>query len=162
VSDQPCIGCQFGPFTGHTRDPLCPAHGAHRTRVVVRVPKHNLDIPEAKLQEITLAHVNRIPGVRVWRMNTGGAKTPTGFVHYGEPGQGDLAGLMAPSGRRLEIELKAKRGRLRDAQRDYGARIAEYGGLYIVARSLIESVRPICDALGYVCEEFDPLAERAA
>jgi hypothetical protein len=113
----------------------------------IKIPEHNLDIPESKIQEIVLAHVNRIPGVEVWRMNTGGARTATGFVRYGEPGQADLAGLMAPTGRRLEIELKAKRGKLRDTQEEYRERIERCGGLYIVARSLPQAMIPICDFL---------------
>jgi len=115
---------------------------------VIVIPRHALDIPEAQIQQIVLAHVNQIPGVEVWRMNTGGARTSTGFVHYGEKGQADLAGLMAPSGRRLEIELKAARGNMRKDQIAYRARIERLGGLYIVARTIEQAVVPICKFLG--------------
>jgi len=121
----------------------------------IRIPRHNVDIPEAKLQEITLAHANRIPGVKVWRMNTGAAEIGGSWVKFGEEGQADLAGLMAPSGRRLEIELKAKRGRLRAKQAEYGEMIEKHGGLYIVARTLSQALIPICEALGLPYEEYD-------
>jgi len=115
----------------------------------IDIPEHNLDIPEAKLQEITLAHVNKIPGVEVWRMNTGGAYDASGrYVQYGETGQADLAGCIAPMGRRLEIELKAKRGRMRKAQIEYRERLVRLGALYVVARSLRDSMVPICEFLG--------------
>lgn len=128
---------------------------------MIIIPTHNLDIAEAKLQEIVLAHVNKIEGVEVWRMNTGAARTRTGFVRYGEPGQADLAGLMAPSGRRLEIELKAKAGKLRSTQIEYRDRIVRKGGLYIEARTLAQAMIPICDFLGLAYEIDDVYARRA-
>lgn len=114
----------------------------------VIIPSHNPDIPEAMLQKIVLAHINQIPGVEVWRMNTGGAYVRGTWVSFGREGQADLAGLMAPSGRRLEIELKAKTGRQRDAQRTYQAMIERHGGLYILARTLREAMVPVCEFLG--------------
>jgi hypothetical protein len=114
----------------------------------VIIPSHNPDIPEAMLQKIVLAHVNQIPGVEVWRMNTGGAYVRGAWVSFGREGQADLAGLMAPSGRRLEIELKTKTGRQRDAQRTYQEMIERHGGLYILARTLREAMVPVCEFLG--------------
>lgn len=100
------------------------------------------------LQKIVLAHVNLIPGVEVWRMNTGGAYQAGRYVEYGEPGQGDLAGAIAPSGRRLEIELKQLRGRQRKTQIAYQSRMERLGALYIVARTLAGAMIPICEFLG--------------
>ena len=115
---------------------------------MIVIPWHNEDIPEALLQSMVKAHVNQIPGVEVWRMNTGGAYQGRQYIAYGEPGQADLAGLMAPNGRRLEIELKTPTGRLRATQRAYRERIERLGGLYVVARSLRQAMEPICDAIG--------------
>ena len=114
----------------------------------IEIPDHNREIPESKIQEIVKAHVNLIPGVDVWRMNTGGAYDQVGrYVQYGVPGQADLSGAIAPMGRRLEIELKALRGRLRKAQIEYRARMEKLGALYIVARSIPDAMIPICEFL---------------
>lgn len=115
---------------------------------MIVIPWHNENIPEAMLQSMVLAHVNQLPGVEVWRMNTGGAYQGKRYIAYGEPGQADLAGLMGPSGRRLEIELKTPKGAVHKTQRAYRERIERLGGLYIVARSLGQAMIPICDALG--------------
>lgn len=117
---------------------------------MIEIPEHNLEIPEAKLQEITLSHVNKIPGVSVWRMNVGSARDKFGhFVEYGRKGQADLAGAIAPSGRRLEIELKKFRtGRMGDAQKQYRDEMIALGVLYVEARCLRDSMVPICEFLG--------------
>jgi hypothetical protein len=45
-------------------------------RVIVFPRQRMTEIPEAMIQKIVLAQVNRIPGVRLWRMNTGKARMP--------------------------------------------------------------------------------------
>lgn len=126
----------------------CDMWGDHTHSIPIAIPDHNPDIPEAMLQKIVLAHVNLIPGVEVWRMNTGGAYHGSQYVQYGEPGQGDVAGAIAPSGRRLEIELKKLRGRQRKTQIEYQARMERLGVLYIVARTLPQAMIPVCEFLG--------------
>lgn len=107
------------------------------------------NIPEAMIQKIVLAHVNRIPGVKVWRMNTGSAQMRNGqWVDFGYPGQADLAGIFGPHGRRIEIELKSQKGRARESQVAYREMIESFGGVYLVARSLEAAVVPVCKILG--------------
>lgn len=55
------------------------------------------------------------------------------------PGVADLA-FVLPGGRAAFIELKAQRGRMSPAQREFGERVIAAGGDYAVCRSL-EDVR---------------------
>lgn len=76
------------------------------------------------------------PDVRIWRANVLVAKDARGrVVRAGITGQADISGLLAPNGRRLEIECKAPHGRQTDAQRNWQSMIQSLGGLYVLARS---------------------------
>jgi len=95
--------------------------------------------------------------LRIWRANTGmgwfkngepARKTDPGAypVRFGTPGQGDISGLVLPSGRRLEIECKAKTGQSAD-QKSFQRMIEGFGGLYVLARSIDDVDRALM-ALG--------------
>lgn len=117
---------------------------------MIIIPKHNLDIPEAVLQKMLLAHVNQIPGVWVHRVNVGRAQMGGRWVRFGEAGQADISGIMKlPSGigMRLEIECKSRKGKQKKEQREWQDMIESHGGLYILARSLYDAMLPICEAL---------------
>lgn len=116
---------------------------------MIVIPSHNPDIPEAVLQQLVLARVNQIPGVKVWRFNVGAFRDPKSgrLYKFGVPGQADVGGIMEPGGRRLEIELKSRDGRQSADQKLWQADIERYGGLYILARTLREAMVPICEAL---------------
>jgi hypothetical protein len=85
--------------------------------------------------------------LRIWRANTGAAEVHGRFVRFGVKGQADLSGLLR-SGRRVEIETKAPDGRLSPAQRAFGAMVTEYGGLYLVVRSVAELLTALDNAAG--------------
>jgi len=77
------------------------------------------------------------PAVRIWRNNTGAARAVGGrVIRFGLLGQGDLSGLVMPTGRRLEIECKSPDGRQRPEQKRFQAMIERFGGLYVLARSV--------------------------
>lgn len=96
---------------------------------------------EADIQQAILIEFGSRPGLRIWRSNAGAARTRTGaLVRFGVPGQADLSGIIAPHGRRLEIEVKSATGRQSDQQRKFQEMIESMGGIYILARSL-EDVR---------------------
>ena len=110
------------------------------------------------LHDVSLAVV-KIPGVRLWRANTGAGYPAsrvgmavralwkgdaraaleilnhTRPVHYGVTGQADLSGIVGPEGWRLEIECKTEKGKQREEQRRYQAMIGEHGGIYLLARN---------------------------
>lgn len=56
-------------------------------------------------------------------------------MRFGTPGQADISGILAPSGRRIEIECKSATGRQSEQQRRFQAMIEKHGGLYVLARS---------------------------
>lgn len=94
------------------------------------------------VQQILLAF-GSLPTLRIWRVNTGAVKTADRFIRYGIPGMADISGILAPSGRRIEIECKAATGRQSEAQRNWQAMIEKHGGLYILARSVDDVARAL-------------------
>lgn len=108
---------------------------------------HRPDLPEATLQRLILARLNALPGVHVWRSNTGAARGPDGrLIRFGVAGQADITGLL-PGGRRLEVEVKTRTGRVRPEQRQFQDLITAHGGLYILARSLDDALTPVLACL---------------
>lgn len=78
------------------------------------------------------------PRLRFWRNNRGKAQIKGRWVNFGIDGQGDYSGLIAPEGRRLEIETKREDGQQREAQIKFQAMIEAAGGVYVLAHSLKE------------------------
>ncbi len=120
---------------------------------------------------IILAVAAEFPDTVVWRSNVGRGISP-GIVQkcltllrqgriaeaigilrwppsitFGVPGQADISGILAPSGRRLEIEVKAGRDRLSEQQKKFAAMIRRAGGVYIEARSAEDAVDGIRSAV---------------
>jgi len=106
-------------------------------------------VTESQLVKIILAHLSKIPGVFAWRQNTGAVRTATGMVRFGIPGQADITGVV--SGKRFEIECKSDRGKVSDAQRQFGLRMIECGGLYVVAYVPSDAIAPVCALAGVPC-----------
>lgn len=63
-------------------------------------------------------------------------------IHYGILGGGDISGILR-GGRRVEIEVKTGTGKQRESQLRFQQMIEEYGGLYILARSVQDAVTEI-------------------
>lgn len=91
---------------------------------------------EHQIQNEILAEFGARKDMRIWRQNTGAALTKNGMVRFGVPGQADITGLLIPSGRRIEIEVKDAKGRQRESQIKFQAMIEKSGGIYILARSV--------------------------
>ena len=88
------------------------------------------------------------PDVRLWRQGVGMARTESGTVmRFGEPGQADLSGIVAPWGIRLEVEVKRPGEKPTDAQARWGRMIERFGGIYIVARSAEDAVAQLTAAI---------------
>jgi len=104
-------------------------------------------VSEAQVQFQILSLWGAHPRLRIARMNTGAAVLKGRFVRFGVPGTADIVGLIAPTGRMLQIECKAARGKQRDAQLVMQRVVTAMGGLYIVARR-IEDVDEALAALG--------------
>lgn len=102
--------------------------------------------PETVIQNQILLALGAMPGVRVWRNQVGLFYTADGRpIRVGVVGAADISGLLAPHGRRLEIEVKTPTGRQRPEQRKYQAMIESLGGLYIVARCVEDALSPILE-----------------
>lgn len=114
-------------------------------------PKHHHDTKpkharnEKQIQDAILRHFGKRPDMRLWRQNTGvGFYSGGRVVRYGRVGAADLTGLLA-GGRRIEIEVKGPTGRLTPQQCKYGKEIEQYGGIYIVARSIEDVYRGLSE-----------------
>lgn len=101
--------------------------------------------PESVVQGAILKAYANHPRIVLWRQNTGAARIGKRFVRFGLPGQADLQGVIAPSGRALFIECKSARGVQSDAQKTFQRFVEKHGGLYVLARTLDEVVA----ALGF-------------
>lgn len=91
---------------------------------------------EAHLQAAILIAWGSHPRLRIARVNTGAAMLNGRLVKFGVPGTGDLVGLIAPTGRMLQIEVKTAKGKQREAQTRMQRIVTQFGGLYVVARSV--------------------------
>ncbi len=106
---------------------------------------------EKTIQKNILAALRATPWIYAWRNNVGNARTLDGKRRYrfGLAGSADITGILAPDGRRLEIEVKRPGlGQLRPAQVRFGQRILDMGGIYIVATS-VEDVFEQLRGYGY-------------
>ena len=125
---------------------------------------------EAELQRAVIVALSKDPCVRLWRQNVGvavplhqlrlwlarrgylpmSAPMPGDLhpVRYCVPGAGDLSGLVGPTGRRLELEVKAPDGRPRVSteQRNFGEMVGSLGGVWGVVQSLEEALEAVAEA----------------
>lgn len=89
------------------------------------------------------------PRVHLARAFTGGLDVGHKFLSIGEVGQADLrGGLIIEIGTlrlelRLEVEVKMKKGRVRDDQSTRQAAVTARGGVYIIARSPEDAVEQL-------------------
>ena len=106
-----------------------------------------MNVSESQLQKQVLAHLTQlVPHAFFWRSNTGAAKTASGFVRFGLPGQSDVMGCA--NGLMIAIELKTERGRQSAEQKAFQHRIEAAGGRYVLARTLDEALAPVIAVLG--------------
>lgn len=118
-------------------------------------------------RRILLEIPRAFPGSRLWRANCGAAVpysvvrealrliaqgkiqdavqylTRQRPVTFGIPGQGDTSGLVAPTGRRLEIEIKTSNDRMSPEQMTFCEMVRRTGGIYVEARSVEEAVEAV-------------------
>ena len=120
---------------------------------------------EKQIQQQILREFATQSWCRLWRQNTGVAVFLSPLfrlvgrvlsrssidalprVAFGLPGSADLSGVLR-GGRRIEIEVKSATGEQRLQQRRFGAMINNFGGIYIVARSVADVYKGLT-AAGY-------------
>ncbi len=77
------------------------------------------------------------------------------YIHYGKVGSGDLSGIVTVSrgelqlGVRLEVEIKTGSGRQSDDQLKFESMIKTRGGLYVLARDVVETCRIVDEFAGW-------------
>ena len=130
---------------------------------------NNSEAHSALVNAVLLEIGKRHPKVTAWKNHTGQAYTPGSVVDalnfvmsnffkmsaadcfklarsklipisFGVTGQADISGIIAPEGRRLEIEIKTGKGKQSEAQLRYQAMIKRSGGVYVLVRSLEDLV----------------------
>lgn len=132
--------------------------GTHQLTTNAITKKILLEIPRA------------FPGSRLWRANAG-AGVPYGVIReavrlltqgrvqeciayltrqrtvtFGIPGQADTSGILAPGGRRLEIEVKNIGDDMRPEQVTFREMVHRTGGIYVVAGGVDEAVERVREA----------------
>ena len=96
---------------------------------------------EQVIQQQILSRLGAVPGLTLWRNNTGAMRDVRGqLVRYGQLGSADLLGLASPAGRFVAIEVKALGGRQTALQLAWQQMVERHGGVYIVAVSVDEAV----------------------
>ncbi len=117
-----------------------------------------MDKSEAQVvQEVKLVLRLAEPNLHIWRQNTGAFKSGRRFVTVGEKGTPDFIGYDC-RGRFVGIECKRpayyddaghlvkRSGRLSKEQVEWLKRLAEHGGVGIVAHSGDEALKKLVDA----------------
>lgn len=115
----------------------------------VNKPDRGSEKSEARILSEVLVALGSDPRCRVWRSNTGVARTldDDRVVRFGVRGAADITGILA-DGRRLEIEVKRASGKVSEDQARFGSMIRSFGGIFAVVRSAEEAVDVIDGAFG--------------
>jgi hypothetical protein len=94
---------------------------------------------------------------RVWRANVLAAMAHGRFVRAGQPGQGDISGIImiAGVGVRLEIEIKTGSDKQKKKQKCFGEMIIKHGGIYLVARDFDQTMLDVECEVGALRDEID-------
>lgn len=77
----------------------------------------------------------RTRGIFAWRNNSGATKVGGRMVRFGARGSPDIIGVL-PDGRFLAVECKTGRRKLTPEQAAFLDRVAECGGVTVVARTI--------------------------
>ena len=108
------------------------ARGQAGQRGMLEIARVNLEAAMVRGREVAV----------LWRQNTGAARLPgrggrEQLVRLGLPGQGDITGFLAPSGVRIEIEVKTESRSSKESpvQVAFGALAREAGAARFVVRS---------------------------
>jgi hypothetical protein len=100
---------------------------------------------EKDIQRACLEYLQIMYGAdRVWR-NASGAMPcvrhgVTRFFKFGRKGAADISGIVPPTGRRLEVEVKREGQQLRPEQEIFLGMIREAGGIGICVHSVDELI----------------------
>ena len=98
-----------------------------------------IEAKESEIQKACIDWLCTLPGVKVWRQNTGAFsgeyKGKKRFVRLGQKGQADITGI-GPSGVRIEIEVKRFGIKPSAEQEEWLQMIKDRGGIAFYVWSL--------------------------
>jgi hypothetical protein len=99
---------------------------------------------EQIIQQNIMLALGRRTDLRIWRQNTGTARSHDGkrVIKFGVVGGADISGLLR-GGRRLEIEVKAPGGVQSEDQKRFQQMIERFGGVYLLVYSVEQAVTAI-------------------
>lgn len=96
--------------------------------------------------EILLMIAERFSCIRAWKSKVVLARLPNGrAVRAGIPGQSDITGIIAPKGRRLEIEVKAGNDTTRRNQERFIEMVNSMGGVAFIAHDADDAERQLIE-----------------
>ena len=106
---------------------------------------------EKSIMNRCLVKLSTLPGVRVWRNNTGALRDSNGqLVRFGLPGSGDIIGLrsivITPEmvgqtiGQFLAVETKRPGGKQTEQQEKFESMVVSLGGVYVLATNPDEAM----------------------
>lgn len=100
---------------------------------------------ERDAQRDTMLELGRCLDLTIWRRTVGVFLSLDGKrrVRVGVPGEGDLGGILSPNGRAFWVEMKSRTGEQRKAQEAFERMVRARGGIYLVSRSLEESLEKL-------------------
>lgn len=118
---------------------------------------------ETQIVNEVLLELSKLPGVKVWRNNSGkgygygvvrdaiksgdpSRLIKASLVTFGVVGQADITGI-GPGGIKLEIECKTDTGTQSDQQCRFEEMIRDHGGIYLVVRSADEARNKLREAV---------------
>lgn len=95
---------------------------------------------ETEIQKQIVQVLNLHPRVKCWRQNSGSMR---GKYQVGLPGCGDITGVIAPWGTRLEIEVKRAKKKQSDDQATFQREVEHVGAVYFIAHSMEEATEKL-------------------
>ena len=94
---------------------------------------------EKQIQSAILEYLT-LKGIFHWRNNSGAMKTEHSFVRFGAVGSPDIFALK--HGILYGIEVKRPKGKVSEAQKNFGESMVQHGARYMIAYSL-DDVRKV-------------------
>jgi hypothetical protein len=114
--------------------------------------------------ELLAAIPKQFPNIRLWRNNRAkvqvkGVGGRLRMIDCGINGQADLSGIASvtvpccanPIGIRIELEIKAKGDRQREAQKNFQAMIESRGGIYVLVHDVHGGLEELRRRLAGMC-----------
>ena len=109
---------------------------------------------EAAIVAAIMVELGGRDDLMLWRNNTGKLPSRDGrrWISFGCPGSPDVLCVVRHGttglGVLVGIECKTKRGRVTEIQKAWGRRLAELGGVYVVARCVEDAVAVVEQVAG--------------